>query len=448
MYDNQEPQDGSGSGAGWGRILGYGLAFVFAFGAFFSGIQVGQGVHGYGQAAGLFNLFAAEPEPTIQTTDPAKPDLEEFWKVWSLLEERFAISSTSEALSVEERVQGAIDGLVDAYGDPYTVYLPPADSASFQEDISGEFSGVGMEVGLRDGLVTVIAPLPDTPAENAGVLAGDVVIRIDGESTEGMRIDEAVKRIRGERGTTVVLQVYREGESEFLEIPIVRDTIDIPTVRTEENGDSFVIALYSFNAVAEKQFQDALRDYLDSGKQTLIVDVRGNPGGYLRGAVNISSYFLPAGKIVVQEQFNDSKMDDVYRSRGRQIKDFNPENLVVLVDGGSASAAEILAGALQDHGVATIIGTQTFGKGSVQELVDLDGGSSLKITVARWLTPNGVSISAGGLTPDIVINRTAQQIIAGEDPQVQAAVDFLAGKEVVSETFEDVVSDTEAGDAE
>jgi carboxyl-terminal processing protease len=453
MYDNPEPEQpihesGDRGGSGFGRPLAYGLAFVFACGAFFSGIQIGQGVHGHGQAASLFSIFGFEPEPVVADNSAEQPDLTEFWEVWDLLEEKFAVSSSSQQLSVEERVQGAINGLVDAYGDPYTVYLPPEDNAAFQEDISGEFSGVGMEVGLREGLVTVIAPLPDTPANKAGVLAGDVIVRIDETSTEGMRIDEAVKLIRGERGTEVVLQIYREGESEFLTIPIVRDTIDIPTVRTELRDEAFIISLYSFNAVAERQFQDALREYLQSGREDLIVDVRGNPGGYLRGAVNISSYFLPAGKVVVQEQFNDSEMDDVYRSRGRQVKDFDPQNLVVLVDGGSASAAEILAGALQDHDTATLIGTRTFGKGSVQELVDLDGGSSLKVTVARWLTPNGVSFSDGGLTPDITINRTAQQIIAGEDPQLQAALDFLAGREVQSETFEEAVIENGADEAD
>ena len=260
-----------------------------------------------------------------------------------------------------------------------------------------------------------------------------------------MRIDEAVKLIRGEQGTVVTLQIFREGELEFLTIPITRDTIDIPTVKTEQIGDTFVIALYSFNALADSEMQKALREYQSSGATKLVFDVRGNPGGFLQSAVSIASYFLPAGKIVVKEEFGDESKNDVFRSRGQQVQLFTPEDLVVLVDGGSASAAEILAGALQDHGVATVIGAQTFGKGSVQELVNLDGGASLKVTVARWLTPNGTSISNGGLTPDIVIGRTPQQRIADEDPQKDAAVRFLAGEEVVSDTFEDVL--TEGGES-
>jgi carboxyl-terminal processing protease len=441
MYSNQDSESSVFSKS-TKRGLGFFLAFCFAFGAFFSGIQVGKEVDGAEQSASLFNFFASKSQAEAAISEP---DLSEFWKVWSLMDEKFATASSSDVVSSQERLQGAIDGLVDAFGDPYTVYLPPEDAASFNEDVSGNFSGVGMEVGLREGLVTVISPLPDTPAQRAGIVSGDVVVKIDDVSTEGMRIDEAVKLIRGEQGTVVTLQIFREGELEFLTIPITRDTIDIPTVKTEQIGDTFVIALYSFNALADSEMQKALREYQSSGATKLVFDVRGNPGGFLQSAVSIASYFLPAGKIVVKEEFGDESKNDVFRSRGQQVQLFTPEDLVVLVDGGSASAAEILAGALQDHGVATVIGAQTFGKGSVQELVNLDGGASLKVTVARWLTPNGTSISNGGLTPDIVIGRTPQQRIADEDPQKDAAVRFLAGEEVVSDTFEDVL--TEGGES-
>jgi carboxyl-terminal processing protease len=239
----------------------------------------------------------------------------------------------------------------------------------------------------------------------------------------------------------VTLQVFREGELEFLTIPITRDTINIPTVETEQIEDTFILSLYSFNALADDAVKKALKEYTDSGATKLVLDVRGNPGGFLQSAVSIASYFLPAGKVVVSEAFGDESKNEVFRSRGRQVQLFTPENLVVLVDGGSASAAEILAGSLQDHGVATVIGAQTFGKGSVQELVSLDGGASLKVTIARWLTPNGTSISNGGLTPDIMIARTPQQRVAQEDPQKDAAVRFLAGEEVVSENFEEQLTE-------
>jgi carboxyl-terminal processing protease len=290
------------------------------------------------------------------------------------------------------------------------------------------------------------------------LLAGDVIIRIDDVSTEDMRIDEAVRLIRGEKGSTVDLTIFRDGASEFQTITVTRDTIEIPTVRTSTEDGVFVITLFSFNALSEQKMREAVAEFLASDSDKLIVDLRGNPGGYLQSAVSIASFFLPSGKVVVTQESGVDREETVFRSRSRvQTTMFSPEKLVVLVDGGSASASEILAGALKDHEVATVLGSQTFGKGSVQELIDLDDGSSLKVTVARWLTPAGTSISDGGLAPNIVISRTTQQILAGEDPQLEAAIAFLNGEEVVSEDFEeqftaktDVESDTgepEAGEA-
>lgn len=426
-------------------ILGISLALIFALGAFMSGIQLGQGNGGPAQTAGLYNFLF--PSKDVEAVD-TEPDMTEFWHVWELLEQNYVSASSSQTVSVEERIQGAIDGLVDTYEDPYTVYLPPREATVFGEDVSGEFSGVGMEVGLRDGLVTIISPLPETPAASAGLLSGDIIIKIDEESTEDMRIDEAVRLIRGEKGTTVELVIFREGETGFLTIPVVRDTIEIPTTKTQVIDGVFVISLYSFNAISEEKMKDALTEFANSGTNKLVLDVRGNPGGFLQSAVSIASYFLPAGKVVVSQESGVEREEKIFRSRSRlQVSPFNPDNFVVLVDNGSASASEILAGALRDHTQATVIGSQTFGKGSVQQLLNLDDGSSLKVTVARWLTPNGSSISDGGLEPDIVIERTPAQRIAGEDPQLDAAVGYLNGEEIVSENFEEqFVVDMETGD--
>jgi carboxyl-terminal processing protease len=432
-----------------GRIsLGAFLAVPLAIAIFFSGIKIGQGVSNESQSAGFFGLFESNKSIAADTSvdEQGRPSLDEFWEVWDLLEKKFATGSNTAEVAEKIRLEGAIDGLVRAYGDPYTMYLPPKDAEAFTEDISGNFSGVGMEIGLRNRLLTVIAPLPDTPAEQAGILAGDIIVKINGSSTENMSIDQAVRKIRGEKGTVVDLEVYREGSPEFLQIPVTRDTIAIPTVKTEQVDDVFIVTLYSFNGVSEAKMRESMREFVASGATKLIVDLRGNPGGFLESSVAIASYFLPAGKVVVKEQFGDPSLNDVYRSRGGQVSEFDSNSLVVLVDGGSASASEILAGALKDHGVATIIGAQTFGKGSVQELVDLDNGSAVKVTVARWLTPSGTSISDGGLTPDIIISRTPQDRQAGEDPQREAALRFLAGEEVQSETFEDKV--TASGDTE
>jgi len=399
-------------------LLGIGLGVLFATATFFSGLHIGVGAD-TNLEANLFSFLSRESQADNSV------DLSEFWHVWELLDEKFVTSSSTVPLSNEEKVQGAIAGLVKTYGDPYTIYMPPEDSAMFEEDISGNFSGVGMEVGIRDNVITVIAPLPESPALRAGILAGDTIVKIGSTTTEDMNVDEAVRLIRGEKGTEVSFSIYRKGEEGFKEIKVIRDTITIPTSKTEVRDDVFIISLYSFNAISEMEMQKALREYVKSGKKKLILDVRGNPGGYLQSAVSIASYFLPVGKTVVRESFSGDEKEEVYRSSGRELGKSAPEKFVVLVDGGSASASEILAGALQEHHVATVIGAQTFGKGSVQELVNLDDGSSLKVTVARWLTPEGKSISEGGLTPDIVVERTAEDHTANIDPQMESALEFM-----------------------
>ena len=397
-------------------LLGIGLAMFLAAATFFSGLHLGSGMK---LEANLASFFRPETQADNSI------DLSNFWKVWNILDEKFVSSTTTDPVTNALRIEGAISGLVDSYGDPYTIYLPPQEAAMFDEEIAGNFSGVGMEVGMRNNMVTVIAPLPNTPSEKAGIIAGDTLIKIDGESTEGMSTDEAVRRIRGEQGTTVTLTIFREGKEEFLEISIVRDTIVIPTSKTEIRDDTFIIALYSFNAIAESEMQNALRAFVKSDAKNLILDLRGNPGGYLESAVSIASYFLPLGKVVVRESFGDGTEEELYRSSGKELGTHAPKKLVVLIDGGSASASEILAGALKEHGVATLIGDTTFGKGSVQELIDLDDGSSLKVTIARWLTPDGNSISEGGLEPNITVERTPEDREALRDPQLDAALEFM-----------------------
>jgi len=402
------------------KILGVALALMLALGAFFSGVQFGHLETGESQTAGLFSLFAGDPAVT------ADADLGEFWKVWELLDAKFAITSTSSTqLTKEQKIEGAIEGLVRAYGDPYTTYFPPVDAAAFDEDISGNFSGVGMEVGIRDNVITIISPLPGTPAEKAGLLAGDVLVTINGTSTENMGVDAAVRLIRGVEGTTVTFEIFRKGAAGVKEYVVTRAKIEIPTVKTQKKGNTFVITLYSFNAIAEQKMQDALREYVKSGSTKLVLDMRGNPGGYLQGAVAIGSYFLPAGKVILRESFSGDEPEQVYRSSGRTLKQFAPKEMVVLIDGGSASAAEILAGALGQHDYATLMGQTSFGKGSVQELVQLPSGAALKVTIARWLTPDGTSISKSGVTPDYLVTRTPEERIAGVDPQLDAAIAYL-----------------------
>ena len=347
-------------------------------------------------------------------------DFETFWEVWRLMDEKSPDSSEADS---QERVYSATRGLVESLGDAYSSYFDPEESEYFNQNLAGEFSGVGMEVGMREGNIVVISPLKDTPSYKAGIKAGDFVLAVDGESITDMTIDQAVKIIRGEKGTEVVLTIFREGEKETQDITIVRDTIQVPTLETSIKDGVFIIELFSFSETSPVLFREALQEFIDSGEQYLILDLRGNPGGYLEASRDMASWFLPEGKIVVTEDYGDGE-DLVHRCKGYDI--FN-ENLkfVVLVDGGSASASEILAGAFQDHEIATLVGSQTFGKGSVQELIPVKGGGSLKITVAKWLTPNGLSISDNGLTPDVEVEVTLEDIEAEIDAQLDKAIEVV-----------------------
>lgn len=398
--------------------LGVLFALVLVLG-FAGGLSVGASNKG--------NLFANVPliGDGLSSTPDNSVDFTDFWKVYNILNTRFVQTHASTTPATKDTILwGAIQGMTAAFGDPYTVFFPPEQSKVFQEDIAGNFDGVGMEIGIdKDGNLTVIAPLKDTPAERAGIRAGDVVLAIDGKSTEGISTDGAVKLIRGPKGSKVVFTVYRGGKT--LDLTAIRDTINVPTIKNTYDAKTgvYTIALYTFTANSAQLFDDALADFRKSGSTKLIIDLRGDPGGYLDAAVAIGSHFLPSGTPIVTEDYKGHQENVVHKSTGSGGV---PAGLktVILMDQGSASASEILSGALQDNKVATLIGTRSFGKGSVQELVKI-GKASLKVTVARWLTPSGRSISDGGLTPDIKVERTQEDFTAGKDPQMDRAVQFL-----------------------
>ena len=305
------------------------------------------------------------------------------------------------------------------------MFFNPDDAQAFEEEIAGNFTGIGMEVGIKDKILTVIAPLKDTPAYRANIKSGDKILKIDETSTSGLSIEEAVKLIKGEKGTVVTLTIFREGDKEPNEIKITRDIINIPTLDTELRPDGiFVIKLYSFSANSTNLFRDASKQFILSGTDKLILDLRGNPGGYLDSAVDIASWFLPNGKTVVTEDYGDDKKPEVFRSKGYNI--FNDQlKFVILIDGGSASASEIVAGAMQDNKKAKLVGSQSFGKGSVQEAIKVTPDTLLKITVAKWLTPNGTSISEKGLTPDYLVEITKKDAENKKDSQMDKAVEIL-----------------------
>lgn len=398
--------------------LGVLFALVLSLG-FMGGLSVGA----TGGSRVLSNVpligdgLDAKPDPELDFTD--------FWKVYNVLESKHVGgTATATPPTSDEKIWSAIQGLVEAYGDPYTTFFPPEEAKIFEENIAGNFSGVGMEIGKNaDGILTVIAPLKGTPAERAGIRAGDLIITIDGESTEGLSTDEAVTRIRGEKGTAVRFGILRDGDA--VEVSVVRDTIQVPTIDSNYDTSTgvFTITLYEFTGTSAKLFDRALDEFAKSGSDRLLIDVRGNPGGYLSAAVDIASHFLPRGAEVVTEDYQGNRQNVVHRSSGKaDVR--SGTRVVILIDQGSASASEILAGALQDADVATLVGTRSFGKGSVQELIDI-GPASLKVTVARWLTPSGRSISDGGLTPDIVVERTQENSEGGRDVQKERAIQFL-----------------------
>jgi len=385
---------------------------LLVLGFFALGIYVGFNKNTeIGRAAGIGDAL-----------NTSEVDLSSFWKVWNAINEKYP---GADQTTQEERIYGAISGLVGSLEDPYSVFFKPDEAKSFQEDISGNFIGVGMEVGLKEKVLTVIAPLKDTPAYKAGVKSGDKIIKIDDKSTVNMSVESAVKLIRGEKGTPVTLTILREDEKSPREIKIIRDVINMPTIETELRADKiFVIKLYSFSANSTSLFRSAMKEFANSKSDKLVLDLRGNPGGYLSAAVEISSWFLPTGKTIVTEDYANDTTPKEFRSKGYNI--FNDKlKFVILVDSGSASASEIVAGAMQDHKRALLVGDTSYGKGSVQEVIKVTDNTLLKITVAKWLTPNGASISEKGLTPDYKVGITKEDTAAKVDPQMNKAVELL-----------------------
>lgn len=388
--------------------------FFLIVGFFILGVYIG--INDKKEIEKIFSIENKEPEIGLKT------DFEPFWKVWNIINEKHP---DAENLTDQERVYGAISGLMGSLQDPYSVFFDPEETKSFQEEIAGNFSGVGMEIGIKDKFLTVVAPLKGTPADRAGIKKGDKIIKIDGKEISELSEDQAVRLIRGEQGTPVTLTIFRDGEKDFLDIKIIRDIIEIPTLDYELRDDGiFSISLYSFSEKSDELFEEAMMQFKDSKTDKLLLDLRSNPGGYLDSAVKISSWFLPRGKIVVTEDYGDERKPKEFRSRGYATIGDNLK-FVVLIDGGSASASEIVAGALQDYNRAKLVGEQSFGKGSVQEVIDITNDTVAKITVATWLTPNGNTISKKGLTPDYEVKMTKSDLEKDLDPQLNKAIELL-----------------------
>lgn len=389
--------------------------------AFVSGVYVGT--HQKSEIEKVVGVNSTETPSDINGVDFAP-----FWKAWNTINEKYP---GADEITNQDRVYGAISGLMHSLNDPYSVFFSPEEAKSFEEQIAGNFSGVGMEVGIKDDILTVIAPLKNTPADRAGIKSGDKILKINETLTSDLTVDKAVKLIRGEKGTELTLTILHSGEQKAIEIKVIRDTIEIPTLETEMRKDGvFVIRLFSFSANSASLFRDALKEFAMSRSDKLLLDLRDNPGGYLDTAVYISSWFLPAGKVIVSEDYGGDKDPEIFRSKGFELIRNKTENVlgdnlkfVILIDSGSASASEIVAGAMQDQKKAILVGEQSYGKGSVQQVLDMTKDTILKITIAKWLTPNGNTIAQKGLTPNYVVKYAKTE--KGDDPQVAKAVKLL-----------------------
>jgi len=379
-------------------ILVVAFAAVFALGAWF----------------GVAKLSYHVPQPgTI--------DFSLFWDSYNKLQQKFIDPSK---ITNQKIVYGAIAGMTNSLGDPYTSFFDPEQAKMFQEDLSGSFSGIGVEVGVKKDVLTVIAPLKGTPGDKAGLKSGDVIVKINGKDASNITTDEAVNLIRGPKGTSVTLTIFRDGWTNTKDIKIVRDTIKVPSIEWSlKDGDVAYVQIYQFDENLSSDFNAIALKILQSPAKKIVLDLRDNPGGYLDVAKDIAGWFLQNGQTVTIEDYGKGKAQQIYKADGNSELANYP--LVILINQGSASASEILSGALRDNKKVQLIGTKSFGKGCVQEVVDLPGGSFLKITIANWLTPKGNSITDVGLTPDVKVDITDSDIQQKKDPQLDKALEII-----------------------
>lgn len=347
-------------------------------------------------------------------------EFKQFWDLWQLLKQKYY----EQPVKDKSLFYGAMEGMAASLGDPYTDFFEPKIANDFQQSLAGKFEGIGAEIGVKNKVVQIVAPLPDSPAEKAGLLAGDIILKVDKKEIAGMTIEQVVTMIRGPKGTHVVLTVLRPQKKMPFDVSITRDEIRVKSVHWKMLPDQLaLITVANFNNDTQDGFSAAVAALVKKDPKGIILDLRNNPGGYLDTALFMAGEWV--GDATVVKERRQGKIVETLKGTGRKRLAGVPT--VVLVNQGSASASEIVAGALQDVGVAKLVGMKTFGKGSVQEYESFNDGSAIKITIAEWLTPNERAINKVGLEPDVIIDRTTEDYEALRDPQLEKAKALLLG---------------------
>ncbi|HRH93823.1 MAG TPA: S41 family peptidase [Candidatus Peribacteria bacterium] len=384
----------------------------------------------------IAELFSGETGSgkTVMSDPEKEVDISLLWSVWRLLNRNYI---EPDQLKMNTMVFGAVSGMVSAVGDPYTLFMTPTDNKQFQDTLSGTLEGIGAQLEMQNGQVIVVAPLKGSPAEKAGILPRDVIVKVGDKDVADMKLEEVVSMIRGEKGTPVTITVLHDKARQVTTMTMTRDAIHVPSVeskliKTTHSGSIAYVALNQFGNDSIAELRTALQAMPLKDVKGVVLDLRFNGGGYLEGAVDLVSMFVADGKVVSVER-RGGTTEEHFVKGGTLVPETLP--VAVIINGGSASASEITAGALQDHKRAKIVGTQSFGKGTVQEVIDLPGGSSLRVTIARWLTPDGHNLGKKGVTPDIVVDRTVEQFQANKDPQLDTAVEWVTDKQDISATF-------------
>lgn len=373
-----------------------------------------------------YNLSWKNYQPSLQISNqqPKNVDIDFklFWETWNLVSQKYI---DKKAIDPQKLYYGAIAGMVAAIGDPYTVFLPPESQKNIKEQLNGSFEGVGMQLGYnKDKRLVVIAPLKDTPAEQAGILPGDIILSINKKDVTNISLPDAVSMIRGPKGTTVALSLFRENEDKPRDLSLKRDTIIVKTVdltmeKTISGKPIAYVRLSGFGEKTDAEWDSAVSELMSKAPQGIIVDVRNNPGGFLQSAVYIASEFLNSGPVVLQEDSQGARQELKVMRDGKLLK----LPLVIMINKGSASASEILAGAMQDDKRAILVGEQSFGKGTIQSTEDLPQNTGIHITTAKWLTPLGRWIHGVGLTPDVKIEFKADEKDPKKDNQLDKALE-------------------------